>query len=398
MEIRARYVQMGAFTLAVIAAGFAFVYWLNHAGGLRERALYQVRFEAPVSGLLRGSAVLFNGIRVGEVTGLELNADNPRQVRATIAVDRGTPMRADTAVGIDFQGLTGAPVIALTGGTSTLPIAAAKGVPPILIADPAASQSMTQAARDVLHRMDGVLAENAQPLRKMIANLDTFAGALARNSDRLDGIVAGLERMTGGAAAKARAVVYDLTVPRIPPAAQKAVAAQLVIPDPTALAALESEKIQSTSAAGVTSALPNAQWSDTLPKLLQVKIIRAFEDANLFAGVSRPLDGLNADCQLLVDIRKFQMTVSPALTAEVEFAGKVLDDKGRIVATHIFRAVAPAEAEGAPAAAAALDQAFGRAAADLVLWAARTVGAQYEKIDAPKPFTTKVAPKKATKG
>ncbi len=32
MEIRARYVQMGAFTLAVIAAGFAFVYWLNNAG------------------------------------------------------------------------------------------------------------------------------------------------------------------------------------------------------------------------------------------------------------------------------------------------------------------------------------------------------------------------------
>jgi len=30
METRARYVQMGAFTLAVIAAGFAFVYWLSN--------------------------------------------------------------------------------------------------------------------------------------------------------------------------------------------------------------------------------------------------------------------------------------------------------------------------------------------------------------------------------
>ena len=70
MEIRARYVQIGAFTLAVIAAGFAFVYWLNNAGGLRERTVYQIRFESSVSGLLVGSAVLFNGIRVGEVTGL----------------------------------------------------------------------------------------------------------------------------------------------------------------------------------------------------------------------------------------------------------------------------------------------------------------------------------------
>ena len=53
MEIRARYIQMGAFTLAVIAAGFAFVYWLNNAGGLRERAVYRIRFESSVSGLLR---------------------------------------------------------------------------------------------------------------------------------------------------------------------------------------------------------------------------------------------------------------------------------------------------------------------------------------------------------
>ena len=63
---------MGAFTLAVLVAGFAFVYWLNNAGSLRDRAVYRVRFEGSVSGLLKGSAVLFNGIRVGEVTRIDL--------------------------------------------------------------------------------------------------------------------------------------------------------------------------------------------------------------------------------------------------------------------------------------------------------------------------------------
>jgi phospholipid/cholesterol/gamma-HCH transport system substrate-binding protein len=161
MEIRARYMQMGVFTLAVIAAGFGFVYWLNNAGGFRERAIYRVYFQTPVSGLLKGSAVLLNGIRVGEVTALELNPENPRRVQATIAVDRATPMRADTGVGLDFQGLTGVPVISLTGGTSVVPLAAVKALPPSLVADPANTQSMSQAARDVLRRMDGVLAENA---------------------------------------------------------------------------------------------------------------------------------------------------------------------------------------------------------------------------------------------
>ena len=35
-----------------------------------------------------------------------------------------------------------------------------------LIADPAAGQSMTQAARNALGRVDSVLAENAEPLKK----------------------------------------------------------------------------------------------------------------------------------------------------------------------------------------------------------------------------------------
>jgi phospholipid/cholesterol/gamma-HCH transport system substrate-binding protein len=250
---------------------------------------------------------------------------------------------------------------------------------------------MSQSARDVLRRIDSVLVENAQPLRTMISNLNIFAGALARNSDRLDGIVAGLERMTGGGGAGAHVVVYDLTVPRIPAEVEKTVAAQVVIQDPTVLAALDTEKIQSMSAGGVTSPLPDAQWSDTLPKLLQMKIIRGFEDANLFGGVSRPLDGLSADFQLLVDIRKFQVTASPTVTAEVELAAKVLDNTGRLVATHIFRATAPAGAPEPPAAVAALDQTFGKAAAELMPWAAHTIADRHGRIEAPKA----VAPKKS---
>ena len=376
MEIRARYVQIGLFTLAVLVAGFAFVYWLNNAGGLRQRVVYRVHFESPVSGLLRGSAVLFNGIRVGEVTGLELNADKPRQVEAMIAVDRDTPMRVDTAVGIDFQGLTGSPVIALTGGTSTSPLAAANGEPAVLVADPAAGQSMSQAARDVLHRMDNVLEENAKPLRNMIGNLETFSGALSRNSDKLDGIVAGLERLTGGG--KGRTQGYDLTVPRIPPGSAAAVTAQLVVPDPVAAATLDTDRIQRKGADGATSAFPEAQWSDTLSKLVQIKIIRTLEDARLLAGVGRPMDGLNANFQLLLDIRTFQMQTT---TGVVELAGKIIDKDGRILTMRVFRATAPAAADTVQAAVAALDRAFGQVTGELVPWAVQAIGAP----PAPKP-------------
>src|SRR5581483_9172789 len=117
METRARYALIGLFMLAVIAASFAFVYWLENKGGFSQRETYQIRFQGPVSGLLAGSAVLFNGIRVGEVTNLSLPADAPDQVIVTIGVDPSTPIRSDTQVGLETQGLTGGAAVTLRGGT-----------------------------------------------------------------------------------------------------------------------------------------------------------------------------------------------------------------------------------------------------------------------------------------
>src|SRR5215469_14474832 len=116
METRAPFVIVGAFVLAAIVAVFGFVYWLNNAGGIGKRETYHIVFNGPVPGLLVGAAVLFNGIRVGEVTSLDLDADRPHDVHATIGVAERTPFRANTKVSLDFQGLTGVPVVALEGG------------------------------------------------------------------------------------------------------------------------------------------------------------------------------------------------------------------------------------------------------------------------------------------
>ena len=159
METRAPFVIVGAFVLAAIAAVFGFVYWLHNTGGLGPRATYHVQFDGSVPGLLVGAAVLFNGIRVGEVTDLGLAPDNPRRVNAAISVASTTPVRSDTKVGLEFQGLTGVPVIALEGGTSLQMPARSRR----LIAEPGAGQSMTQAARDALRRVDSVLSENSGP-------------------------------------------------------------------------------------------------------------------------------------------------------------------------------------------------------------------------------------------
>jgi phospholipid/cholesterol/gamma-HCH transport system substrate-binding protein len=330
-----------------------------------------------VSGLLTGAAVLFNGIRVGEVTALGLNPGDPRQVMATIAVVAATPVRSDTEAGLEFQGLTGVPVIALKGGASgAAPLATSSSGPPVLIADPSAGQSMTEAARQALRRLDALLADNAGDLKSAIANLNTFAGALARNSDRVDGILAGLERMTGGGAAKTTVPnYYDLNAPRTFPPSERPAKSQLAVLEPTATLALDTQRIIIAPAA---SDGDNAQWSDTIPKLVQAKVVQSFENSNYLGAVAKPLEGFNSDYQLAIDLHSFQVSTVEssagrsvaAPVARVEFAAKILGENGRIVGSRTFEAAVPAPDAKVPAATAALDEAFGNAVTDLVAWVA----------------------------
>ena len=311
METRAPYAMIGLFVLAIIGGVFGFVYWLHNTGGLGERTVYRVRFENTVSGLLTGAAVLFNGIRIGEVTGLQLDAENPRQVTATITVVAGTPVRADTQVGLDFQGLTGVPVITLQGGAAgAAHLTSPNREPPTLTADAAASQSMTEAAREALRRIDATLADNSDSFKSTIANLNTFTGALARNADRVDGILTGLERMTAGTPAKPTPAFYNLTAPRDFPASNKPAKSQLVVLDPTALIALDTPRIIVAPGAGESPSVDTAQWRDNIPKLVQAKLIESFENSNYLAAVARPMEGLTADFQMSIDIRNFE--ISPA--------------------------------------------------------------------------------------
>ena len=104
MERKAHYALIGLFTFAVVAGAFGFIFWLHHSSGKKQAVSYRVIFDSSVSGLQVGGNVLFNGIRVGEVTNLRLDPDNPRQVVALLAVNKATPIRSDTRVGLEFAG------------------------------------------------------------------------------------------------------------------------------------------------------------------------------------------------------------------------------------------------------------------------------------------------------
>jgi phospholipid/cholesterol/gamma-HCH transport system substrate-binding protein len=362
METRAPFLVVGAFVLAAIAAVFGFVYWLHNTGGLGPRATYHVQFDGSVPGLLVGAAVLFNGIRVGEVTDLGLAADSPRRVNATISVASTTPVRADTRVGLEFQGLTGVPVIALEGGM----LAASSGEVPTLIADPGAGQSMTQAARDALRKVDSVLSENAEPLKSTIANLQVFSEGLARNTGKLDNIVAGLEKMTGGGT-PAQKITYDLRAPQNLGPASKTIKGQLAIPEPTAVAMLETQRFLFSPVEEVPG-FTDVIWADAIPKLLQARLIESFENYDIAHAPLRVADIGQTDFQLLIDVRRFRIATDSEPTAEVGLSARIVDKNGKVIASRLFEDGQKFDKIEPAAAVAAFNDAFGRIAKDMIAW------------------------------
>ena len=198
METKANYSLIGLFTLIVIAAVFAFIYWFQNTAGPGERAYYQIQFEGSVSGLRTGASVLFNGIRVGEVTSLTLTPAKPQQVTATISVDKNVAIRPDTEVGLEFQGLTGIAAISLKGGSPNKPALKGTKESPAVLMVPTGAADVTQAARDTLKKLDTFIDQNMDSFHSAIDNIDKFSAALARNSERIDRITAGLENLAAG--------------------------------------------------------------------------------------------------------------------------------------------------------------------------------------------------------
>ncbi len=188
METRANFVLIGAFTLAVIAAAFGFVMWFQNLHTTKARTPLRIIFEGPAAGLRNGGSVNFNGIRVGEVISVKL--DNPRRVVALAMVAKDAPIRKDTLVGLEFQGLTGVAAISLKGGEEAAPSVPLDddGVP-VLTADPNALQDVTEAIRGTLQNINRVVADNQEAVKNSLHNLEAFTASLARNSEKIDGMM-----------------------------------------------------------------------------------------------------------------------------------------------------------------------------------------------------------------
>src|ERR1700749_871984 len=116
---RATNLMIGTVTLVAIAAGFTGFLGFRKIHAVQQRGPLRLVFEGSAAGLLKGGSVNCDGVQVGEVMSIKL--DGPRKIVALVTIENSAPIREDTVVGLEAQGLTGIMAIALTGGEATAP-------------------------------------------------------------------------------------------------------------------------------------------------------------------------------------------------------------------------------------------------------------------------------------
>ena len=184
MKARASNLMIGTTTLAIIAAAFIGLLGFRKIHSIAQRGPLRIVFEGSASGLHKGGSVNFDGVQVGEIVSLKL--DNPRKVVALVLVDHGAPIRKDTVVGVEFQGLTGVAAISLTGGAATAaPVPLDADGIPVLTAD----LSEIESIRDTLHSVDRILVGNQKTIKDGLLSFETYTASLATKGDAIEKVI-----------------------------------------------------------------------------------------------------------------------------------------------------------------------------------------------------------------
>ncbi|MEM6656455.1 MAG: ABC-type transport auxiliary lipoprotein family protein [Pseudomonadota bacterium] len=155
---------------------------------------------------------------------------------------------------------------------------------------------------------------------------------------------------------------------------------QIVVQEPTATAAVNTDQIAVQPTTLQVQYLPQARWVDRAPLIVQALMVESFENSGKVAAVGRSTVGLRADYVIAPDLREFQGLViaesenSKTVRVEVRINIKVIDEfEDKIIASRSFREFVVASSDQTPDLVEAFDVALGKTMRDAVEWSVRTI-------------------------
>lgn len=181
MESKGKYVITGIFIVTFITALVLVIVWKNRLNDRKDFDTYYIYMKESVSGLQKDSAVKYMGVQIGKVKKIEVDPENPEEVRITIKVPRRTQIRKGMWATLKSIGITGLSYIEISGGNKNEPLLKQKeGEIPTIPSKPSMFARLGISMEDlsfqisrVSKRIGEVLSkENIQNLNDILQNLE----------------------------------------------------------------------------------------------------------------------------------------------------------------------------------------------------------------------------------
>jgi len=208
MEPKVNYLLAGSFVVVLGLVALGLVVWLGKADyrGVYDR--YDTYMRQSVSGLSVNSSVKYRGVDVGRVKDIVLNPENTEEVRLSLDILQGTPIKTDTVATLETQGLTGLLTLNLEGGSREAPS---------LVIEPGQEYPVIQSRPSLFFRLDMALSRllSDQSLTKLLKNLNAFTeNAMAlmteENRVRLERTLADLSTISSTLAGQSASINHAL--------------------------------------------------------------------------------------------------------------------------------------------------------------------------------------------
>jgi len=222
--------KVGAFVLVCAAVLLTTVYRVSSAQIRGARTPYRTYLRY-AGGLEPGADVLFGGIKVGQVTAVRPDPQDPTRIEILLDVRQGTPLNAKSVAKLGSVTVITSPVISISMGSNDAPRLPANSVIPSLetislddterkivaLADSAQSllesvhkdvNDLTGDARQLMANLNDVTGNpNQQRLAEILANADAMVSRLSPKIDQISDQALKLTNDANGVMAKVGPVV-----------------------------------------------------------------------------------------------------------------------------------------------------------------------------------------------
>ncbi|OGV29477.1 MAG: hypothetical protein A3E88_00060 [Legionellales bacterium RIFCSPHIGHO2_12_FULL_35_11] len=192
MESKTNYTLVGLTTIILLVGLLIAGLWLSAGFDSKKYHTYIVYMGENISGLNDESQVKFNGVKVGSITKIAIDKNNPQQVKVFLQIEDGTPITTSTQASLISQGITGNNYLGLMAITKTTePLKALPGQKyPVITYKASFFNQLEHTIEDLSNSMKNLInKKNTENLSKAISNLATITDSFASHSKQIERIL-----------------------------------------------------------------------------------------------------------------------------------------------------------------------------------------------------------------